>query len=61
MFVYQQDNARPYTALFTMNELQVNTVNTLTWPSRSPGLATIEHVFDILQRRIRRNHHPLFT
>jgi hypothetical protein len=41
-----------------MNPLQANNINTLTWPSRSPYLAPIEHVLDMLSRHIRENHHP---
>jgi len=38
--------------------LQGNNVNTLPWPSPSPGLAPIEHGWDMLNRRIRENRHP---
>jgi len=38
----------------SMNVLQANNVNTLPWPSRSPGL-----VGDMLNRRIRENRHQL--
>jgi hypothetical protein len=37
---------------------RLNNVNTLPWPSRSPDLVPIEHVWDMLNRRIRENHHP---
>ena len=57
-FLFQQDNARPHIARLSMNFLQSNNVNTLPWPSRSPDLVPIEHVWDMLNRRIRENHHP---
>ena len=41
-----------------MNFLHSNNVNTLPWPNRSPGLAPIEHGWDMLNRRIRENRHP---
>ena len=49
-FVFQQDNARSHIARLSMNFLQTNNVNTLPWPSRSPVLAPIEHVWDMLNR-----------
>jgi len=42
----------------SINFLQANNVNTLPWPSPSPGLAPIEHGWDMLNRRIRENRHP---
>jgi hypothetical protein len=51
-FVFQQDNAWSHTALLSMKFLQANNVNALPWPSRSPDLAPIEHVFDMLIRQI---------
>ena len=42
----------------SMNILRANNVNTLPWPSRSPGLAPIEHGWDMLNGRIRENRHP---
>ena len=54
----QQDNAQPDTARLSINFLHANDVNTLPWSSRSPDLAPIEHIWDMLNRQIRENHHP---
>ena len=48
---------RPHIAHLSMNILQYNNANTLPWPSRSPDLDPIEHVWDMLNRRIGENHH----
>ena len=52
-FLFQQDNARPHIARLSMNFLQSNNVNALPWPSLFSDLAPIEHVWDMLNRRIR--------
>ena len=57
-FDFQQDNARPDTACLSVNFLQAYNVNKLPWPSLSPDLAPIEHVWDMLNRRYRGNHLP---
>ena len=64
--VLQQDNARPHTACITQNFLTANNINTLPWPSLSPDLNPIEHIWDELDRRVRAwvnppaNLHQLF-
>ncbi|GFV86189.1 transposable element Tcb2 transposase [Trichonephila clavipes] len=44
--IFQQDNAWPHTARVSQDYLL--TVTTLPWPSRSPYLSTIEHIWDNL-------------
>ncbi|GFW22075.1 transposable element Tcb2 transposase [Trichonephila clavipes] len=46
--IFQQDNARPHTARVSQDCLR--TVTTLPWPTRSPDLSPIEHIWDHLGR-----------
>ncbi|UYV84535.1 hypothetical protein LAZ67_X002492 [Cordylochernes scorpioides] len=48
--LYQQDNARPHTARISQQALQ--DVQMLPWPPYSPDLSPIEHVWDIVGRRL---------
>ncbi|UYV63365.1 hypothetical protein LAZ67_2003861 [Cordylochernes scorpioides] len=48
--LYQQDNARPHTARISQQALQ--DVQMLPWPPYSPELSPIEHVWDIIRRRL---------
>ncbi|UYV73935.1 hypothetical protein LAZ67_11001507 [Cordylochernes scorpioides] len=48
--LYQQDNARPHTARISQQALQ--DVQMLPWPPYSPDLSLIEHVWDIIGRRL---------
>ncbi|UYV71891.1 hypothetical protein LAZ67_9000945, partial [Cordylochernes scorpioides] len=48
--LYQQDNARPHTARISQQALQ--DVQMLPWPPYSPDLSSIEHVWDIIGRRL---------
>ncbi|UYV68035.1 hypothetical protein LAZ67_5002874, partial [Cordylochernes scorpioides] len=48
--LYQQDNARPHTARISQQALQ--DVQMLPWPPYSPNLSPIEHVWDIIGRRL---------
>ncbi|GFX08671.1 transposable element Tcb2 transposase [Trichonephila clavipes] len=48
--IFQQDNARSRTARVSQDCL--HTVTTLPWPSRSPYLSPIEHIWDCLGWRV---------
>ncbi|UYV77755.1 hypothetical protein LAZ67_15002168 [Cordylochernes scorpioides] len=48
--LYQQDNARPHTARISQQALQ--DVQMLPWPPYSPDLSPIEHIWDIIGRRL---------
>ncbi|GBL91237.1 hypothetical protein AVEN_195124-1 [Araneus ventricosus] len=57
--VFQQDNARPHTAIVAQHALQ--SVDMLPWPARSPDLSPIEHVWDIIGRQLQRHPQPELT
>ncbi|GFW42330.1 DDE_3 domain-containing protein [Trichonephila clavipes] len=48
--IFQQDNARPYTARVAQNFLRH--FQTLPWTARSPDLSPVEHVWDQLKRQM---------
>ena len=56
--LFQQDNARPHTTHVVHQFFTANNVNALPWPTRSPGLTPIEHLWYHLGQQIRRRPNP---
>ncbi|GFV30345.1 transposable element Tcb2 transposase [Trichonephila clavipes] len=51
--IFQQINARPHTARVSQDCLRnVTTLPTLPWPTRSPDLSSIEHIWGDLGERV---------
>ena len=49
----QHDNATSHTAHSVCDFLQERNVSVLPWPAKSPDLNPIEHVWDLLDRKVR--------
>ena len=58
---FQQDNARAHVARLSMAFLQRNNVDVMHWPPYSPDLYPIEHLWDVLDRRVRNRPQPPTT
>ncbi|GBN95227.1 Polypeptide N-acetylgalactosaminyltransferase 13, partial [Araneus ventricosus] len=57
-FLFMDDNARPHRANIVDECLQSEDITRMDWPAYSPNLNPIEHVWDMLGRRIAARQPP---
>ncbi|GFU34860.1 transposable element Tcb2 transposase [Trichonephila clavipes] len=58
-FIFMDDNARPHRTLAVEELLESENITRMAWPAYSSDLNNIEHVWDVLKKRIEeRLHHP---
>ncbi|GFV16839.1 transposable element Tcb1 transposase [Trichonephila clavipes] len=56
--LFMDDNARPHRANIVDEGLQLEDITHMDWPAYSPDLNPIEHVWDMLGRRIAARQPP---
>ena len=56
--ILMDDNARPHRSCTVIECLRQNAVSTIPWPAHRPDLDPIEHLLDILGRKVRAMNPP---
>lgn len=56
---YMDDNARPHRSRAVTAFMRTNAISTVPWPAMSPDLNPIEHLWDVLGRRIQAREPPV--
>ena len=54
---FQDDNAAIHTARVVLRWKEENSITSLPWPAQSPDLNPIEHLWDYLEKLVRRKGH----
>lgn len=57
-FIFIDDNARPHRAIITNHFLEVNNVERMDWPAKSPDLNVIEHAWSSLKLLVQARENP---